>query len=208
MAQQLSVHPDNPQPRLIKRCVDILSNDGVIVYPTDTVYGLGCDITSKKAVERINRIKSRDPKKPMSFVCSDLTHISKYARVGNFAYRILRRFLPGPYTFILEASREVPKMLLTKQKTVGIRVPDCAVALALVKDLGRPILSTSANRSGKEPLANVFEIDETLGREIDAILDIGQLSRQPSTVISLVHDEAVVLREGGGDASFFKTFNS
>lgn len=206
MAQHISVHPENPQPRLINICVDILTNDGVIVYPTDTVYGLGCDITSKKAVERINRIKGRDPKKPMSFVCSDLRHLSEYARVTNFAYRILRRFLPGPYTFILEASREVPKMLLTKQKTVGIRVPACPVAMALVNQLGHPILSTSANRSGGEPLADVCEVDEIMGREIDAVLDVGQLSRQPSTVISLVKDDVKVLREGCGDASYFKSF--
>ncbi len=204
MAVMLSVHPKNPQQRHISRAVEILRDGGVIVYPTDTVYGLGCDITSKHAVERIVRIKGRDPKKPMSFVCSDLTHISRYARVSNFAYRILKRFLPGPYTFVLESSREVPKMLLTKQRTVGIRVPDHPVCLALVAELGNPILSTSANPSGEDPLNIPLEIREVLGSQVDLILECGVLPRVPSTVVSLVGDRVEVLRDGAGDASFFR----
>ncbi len=204
MAVMLSVHPQNPQRRHISRAVEILRDGGVIVYPTDTVYGLGCDITSKHAVERIIRIKGRDPKKPMSFVCSDLTHISRYARVSNFAYRILKRFLPGPYTFVLESSREVPKMLLTKQRTVGIRIPDHPVCLALVAELGNPILSTSANPSGDEPLNIPLEIREVLGSQVDLILECGVLPRVPSTVVSLVGDRVEVLRDGAGDASFFR----
>lgn len=204
MAVMLSVHPRNPQQRHISRAVEILRDGGVIVYPTDTVYGLGCDITSKHAVERIVRIKGRDPKKPMSFVCSDLTHISRYARVSNFAYRILKRFLPGPYTFILESSREVPKMLLTKQRTVGIRIPDHPVCLALVAELGNPILSTSANPSGEDPLNMPLEIREVLGSQVDLILECGVLPRVPSTVVSLVGDRVEVLRDGAGDASFFR----
>ncbi len=204
MAVMLSVHPRNPQQRHISRAVEILRDGGVIVYPTDTVYGLGCDITSKHAVERIVRIKGRDPKKPMSFVCSDLTHISRYARVSNFAYRILKRFLPGPYTFILESSREVPKMLLTKQRTVGIRIPDHPVCLALVAELGNPILSTSANPSGEDPLNMPLEIREVLGSQVDLILECGVLPRVPSTVVSLVGDRVEVLRDGVGDASFFR----
>lgn len=204
MAVMLSVHPQNPQGRAIGRAVDALRDDGVVAYPTDTVYGLGCDITSRHAVDRIVRIKGRDPKKPMSFVCSDLSDISRYARVSNFAYRILKRFLPGPYTFVLEASREVPKMLLTKRKTVGIRVPDHPVCLALVGQLGRPILSTSANATGAEPLNDPAEIRDALGKQIDVILDAGVLPRVPSTVISLADDRVTVLREGAGDASFFR----
>ncbi len=208
MAVMLSVHPETPQRRHIARAVEVLRQEGVIVYPTDTVYGLGCDITSKRAVERIVRIKGRDPKKPMSFVCADLTHISRYARVSTFAYRILKRFLPGPYTFVLEASREVPKMLLTKQKTVGIRIPDHPVCLALVSELGNPILSTSANPSGDEPLNVPSEIRDVLGRQVDLILECGVLSRVPSTVVSLVADEVRVLREGAGDASYFRELES
>jgi tRNA threonylcarbamoyl adenosine modification protein (Sua5/YciO/YrdC/YwlC family) len=203
MAIMLSVHPQSPQGRHIARAVEMLRDDGVVVYPTDTVYGLGCDITSKRGVERIVRVKGRDPKKPMSFVCADLTHISRYARVSNFAYRILKRFLPGAYTFVLEASREVPKLLLTKQKTVGIRVPDHAVALALVRELDNPILSTSANRTGGEPLNDPKEIQDVLGKEVDAILECGVLPRMPSTVVSLVDDRVEVLRQGAGDAAYF-----
>jgi len=203
MAVSLSVHPQTPQGRHIARAVEALRDDGVVVYPTDTVYGLGCDITSKHGVERIIRIKGRDPKKPMSFVCADLTHIARYARVSNFAYRILKRFLPGGYTFVLEASREVPKLLLTKQKTVGIRIPDHPVALALVRELGNPVLSTSANRAGDEPLNDPAEIQKVLGKEVDILLDCGVLPRVPSTVVSLVGDEVQVLRTGAGDASFF-----
>jgi len=203
MAVSLSVHPQTPQGRHIARAVETLRDDGVVVYPTDTVYGLGCDITSKHGVERIIRVKGRDPKKPMSFVCADLTHIARYARVSNFAYRILKRFLPGAYTFVLEASREVPKLLLTRQKTVGIRIPDHPVALALVKELGNPVLSTSANRGGEEPLNDPAEIQKTLGREVDIILECGVLPRVPSTVVSLVGDQAQVLRTGAGDPTFF-----
>ncbi|GAB4266942.1 MAG: L-threonylcarbamoyladenylate synthase [Deferrisomatales bacterium] len=204
MAVVLSVHPQTPQKRHLSRAVSVLRDDGVIVYPTDTVYGLGCDITSRRAVERIVRIKGRDPKKPMSFVCSDLSDISRYARISNFAYRILKRFLPGPYTFVLEGSREVPKVLLTRQKTVGIRIPDHPVALALVTELGRPILSTSANPSGSEPINDPAEIERVLGKQIDLILDCGALPRVPSTVISLIDDTVEILREGAGDATFFR----
>jgi len=204
MAVMLSVHPQSPQSRHIQRAVESLRDGGVVVYPTDTVYGLGCDITSKHALERIVRIKGRDPKKPLSFVCADLTHISRYARVSNVAYRILKRFLPGAYTFVLEASSEVPKMLLTRQKTVGIRVPDHAVCSALVKELGNPILSTSANPAGVEPLNDPREIQEALGKQVDFILDSGILTRVPSTVISLVDDRVQVLREGAGDTAYFR----
>ena len=208
MALMLSVHPQTPQRRHIARAVEVLRQDGVIVYPTDTVYGLGCDITSKRAVERIVRIKGRDPKKPMSFVCADLRRISRYARVSTFVYRILKRCLPGPYTFVLEASREVPKMLLTRQKTVGIRIPDHPVCLALVSELGNPVLSTSANPSGAEPLNAPSEIHEVLGRQVDLILECGVLSRVPSTVVSLVGDQVKILREGAGDASYFREIES
>ena len=204
MAVMLSLHPQSPQSRHIQRAVESLRDGGVVVYPTDTVYGLGCDITSKHALERIVRIKGRDPKKPLSFVCADLTHISRYARVSNVAYRILKRFLPGAYTFVLEASSEVPKMLLTRQKTVGIRVPDHAVCSALVKELDNPILSTSANPAGVEPLNDPREIQEALGKQVDFILDSGILTRVPSTVISLVDDRVQVLREGAGDTAYFR----
>lgn len=204
MATVLRVHPENPQGRHTERAVQVMREGGVIVYPTDTVYGLGCDIMNAQAVNRIIRIKGRDPKKPLSFVCSDLTHISHYAMVSNFAYRILRRFLPGPYTFVLPASREVPKLLRSKSKTVGIRIPDHPVPLALVKEMGKPILSTSANRSNEEVITDPEELRVTLGKQVDIILDSGILPVLPSSVISLVDDEIVILREGAGDLQHFR----
>jgi tRNA threonylcarbamoyl adenosine modification protein (Sua5/YciO/YrdC/YwlC family) len=206
MAVRLTVHPENPQGRHIKRAAQALKDGGVIIYPTDTVYGLGCDITNKKAVEKIIQIKGRDAKKPMSFVCSDLTHISRYAMVSNFGYRMLKRFLPGGYTFILEASREVPKMLLTKQKTVGIRIPDHPVALDLVSQLGNPVLSTSANLAGMDPMGNPDEIDRVMGSRVDVILDCGVMKIVPSTVVSLVGDKVEVLREGAGTSEYFSEY--
>ena len=204
MAEVLSIDPLHLKGRHIKRAVDVLNDGGVIVYPTDTIYGLGCDITSKRAVEQTRRIKGRDSKKPMSFVCADLANISQYARVSNFAYRILKRCLPGPYTFVLPATKETPRILQTRQKTVGLRVPDHPVPLALVRQLGRPILSTSANYTDQEVITDPGELEQTLGRRVDLILECGQLPVLPSSVISLIGDEVNILRAGKGDLSFFK----
>jgi tRNA threonylcarbamoyl adenosine modification protein (Sua5/YciO/YrdC/YwlC family) len=181
-----------------------MRSGGVIVYATDTVYGLGCDITNGQAVNRIIRIKGRDPKKPLSFVCSDLTHISQYAMVSNFAYRLLKRCLPGPYTFVLPASREVPKSLRSKRRTVGIRIPDHPVPLALVAQMGNPILSTSANRSNEEVITDPEELRASFGKEVDIILDSGVLPVLPSSVVSLMEDEIEILREGAGDLRYFR----
>lgn len=204
MATVLRVHPENPQGRHIERAAEVMRGGGVIVYPTDTVYGLGCDIMNAQAVNRIIRIKGRDPKKPLSFICADLTHISRYAMVSNFAYRILKRFLPGPYTFVLPASREVPKLLRSKSKTVGIRIPDHPVPQSLVKEMGNPILSTSANRSNEEVITDPDELRVSLGKEVDIIMDSGILPVLPSSVISLVDDEVVILREGAGELQHFR----
>ena len=204
MAIVLQIHPENPQGRYTRRAVEVMQDGGVIIYPTDTIYGFGCDITQSQAVNRIVRVKGRDPKKPMSFVCSDLTHISQYAMVSNFAYRILKRFLPGPYTFILPASRETPRMLRSRTKTVGIRIPDHPVPLSLVRELGHPILSTSANRSNEEVITDPEELEERLGKEVDLILSCGTLPVLPSSVISLVDNKIDVLREGSGDLQFFR----
>ncbi len=204
MALRLFVHPKNPQGRHLKRAAEILRGGGIIIYPTDTVYGIGCDITNKKAIERISAIKGRDPKKPLSFVCSDLQHISSYAQVTNYGYRILKRFLPGPYTFILDATKKSPKVLLTKRKTVGIRVPDHPVCLDLVTALGNPIISTSANLTDADPIGNPDEVEEILGKRVDLILDSGILPQTPSTVVSLVGDEIEVIRQGAGIDDYFK----
>jgi tRNA threonylcarbamoyl adenosine modification protein (Sua5/YciO/YrdC/YwlC family) len=195
----LHINPKNPQKRLIEKAAEVLKAGGVIAYPTDTIYGLGCDLYNKKAIQRIYQIKRRDPKKPFSFICSDLKHISEYAQVTNLAYRIMKRYLPGPYTFILPGTKLVPRIMLTKRKTVGIRVPDHPICLALVKALGNPIISTSANLSGEEALTDPREIEETLGSQIDLIIDGGILAVQPSTVVSLIDDEVRVVRQGLGE---------
>ncbi len=203
MATILSIHPHNPQGRYVKRAVEVMRSGGVIIYPTDTIYGFGCDITNPQAVNRIIRIKGRDPKKPISFVCADLTHISRYATVSNFAYRILRRFLPGPYTFVLPAGRETPRTLRSRRRTVGIRIPDHPVPQALVRELGHPILSTSANRSEEEVITDPDDLCSRFGGAVDLILECGSLPVLPSSVISLVDQEIEILREGSGDLSWF-----
>ncbi len=204
MTAMLSIHPENPQGRHIQRAVEVLKSGGVIIYPTDTIYGFGCDITRPQAVNRIIRIKGRDPKKPLSFVCADLTHISRYAMVSNFAYRILKRYLPGAYTFVLPANRETPRTLRSKSRTVGIRIPNHPVPQALVETLGNPIVSTSANRSDEEVLTDPEDLRERFGKEIDLILECGLLPVQPSSVISLLDNEVEILREGAGDLRDFE----
>ena len=204
MAEILSVDPENLKGKHVRRAVEVLSRGGVIVYPTDTIYGLGCDITSKAAIERIRRIKGRDAKKPMSFVCADLANVSTYARVSNYAYRVLKRCLPGPYTFVLPATKQTPRTLQTKQKTVGLRIPDHAVPLALVGELGQPILSTSANLTNEDVLTDPVELERVLGSNADLIMECGQLPVSPSSVISLIGDQVEILREGAGDLSFFE----
>lgn len=203
-APRLAIHQQSPQGRHIARAAEALRQGGIIVYPTDTVYGLGCDITRREAIDRIVRLKGRDPKKPMSFVCADLTHISRYAAVSDFAYRMLKRFLPGPYTFVLPASRETPKILQTRQRTVGIRIPDHPIPAALVAALGQPLLSTSANRTNEQTIADPDELESRLGHDVDLILECGPLPVLPSSVISLVNDRVEILREGSGDLEPFK----
>lgn len=201
---KFDIHPKNPQLRFIQHAVDLLRRDGVIIYPTDTIYGLGCAISSKAAIERVIALKGRDPKKPMSIVCSDISDASEYAHISNFAYRILRHCLPGPYTFVLPATARVPKLLLTRQKTIGIRVPDHPVPLQLVKTLGEPIIGTSANKSNEDNITDPDELDARLGKEVDLILATGTLPVEPSSVISLLDDRAQILRRGGGDLAYFE----
>ena len=192
------IHPEHPQPRKIKQVAEHVAAGGVIAYPTDTVYGFGCDLGNQKGIERIYRLKDMNPKRLLSFVCPDLSEISKYAQVSDTAYRILRRILPGPYTVVLEATREVPKKLLQRRKTVGIRVPDCPVALELVRALGRPIISSSVVDDDGELMGDPEEIRERYGSQLEAIIDGGFLHPQPSTVLDLTDDEVEVLREGKG----------
>ena len=200
----LKINPHTPPQRLIDRVVKILDQGGVIAYPTDTYYGVGCDIMNKKAISRIYQIRQRKKTKPFSFVCSDLKNISHYAKVSNYAYKTMRRLLPGPYTFILEGSRQVPKMMLTKRKTAGIRVPDQAICIKLVKGLGRPILSTSAKSPDNIDLFDPSLIHDYFGKRIDVVIDGGIVPGQPSSVISLIDDEPRVIRKGLGDVSSFE----
>ncbi len=197
---RLAINPQHPQPRKIERAKEVLEQGGIIAYPTDTVYGLGCDITNKKAVDRIYQIKAMPREHLMSFVCPDLSDIASYGFVNDSAYRIMKRLVPGPYTFILKATREVPKVLMMKRKTVGIRVPDHPVAIALVKALGRPIVSTSASR-GDEVLIDPAEIDQSFP-QLDLVIDADTCGVTPSTIIDLSGDEPVVTRQGAGPVDF------
>ena len=195
---RLVIHPENPQVRHIRTAAEVLEAGGLIVYPTDSVYGLGCDLFNKNAVEKIYQRKGNDKRKLLSFICPDLKEISEYAYVPDFAYKIMRRLLPGPYTFILNATKRVPRILLEKRKTVGIRVPDCVVCQALLAEFGRPIISTSA-RLGDQPfLGDPDEIAETFEHIAEIFLDSGPGGLEQSTVIDFTGDEPVVVREGKG----------
>lgn len=200
----LNVNPENPQPRMIAKVVEILKNGGVIAYPTDTYYGIGCDIMNKKAIERVYLLKNRNKKQPFSFICSDLKHISEYAKVSNFAYRNLKRMLPGPYTMILPGSKLVPKIMLTKRKTAGIRVPNHQIPLTLAMALGHPILSTSATDDQGEVFSNPSFIDDHFGDNLDAVIDGGAVPGVASSVISLLDDEPEIIRYGAGDVTIFE----
>jgi len=195
----LTINASNPEPRKISQAVKVLESGGVIAYPTGTVIGFGCDLYNKKAIERVYKIKGIHKSKPLSFLCSDLSNIAKYARVPDAAYRVMRRLIPGPYTFILEATKEVPRLVLhQKRKQVGIRVPDHPVARALLNEFERPIISTSAG-SVDEVLIDPAEIAEKF-KSIDMVLDAGPGGLTPSTVISFDEDgNMTVLREGAGE---------
>jgi len=197
----LHVHPDDPQPRNIKTIVECLHDGGVIIYPTDTIYGLGCDIFKHKAIERICRIKNVDPSKAqLSFVCYDLSDMSQYTKsISTPLYRLLKNYLPGPYTFILPASKEVPKILQSKKKTIGLRVPDNKISRAIVKESGNPILSASLPGEMVEEYTDPELINENFKNLVDIIIDGGTGGIVPSTVVDCTNDETVVLRKGLGE---------
>lgn len=199
----LQINPVNPQPRHIARVVEILRKDGVIVYPTDTVYGLGCDIASKKALERVRRIKKFDNKRHLSFVFADLKTISLYAQVADKDYKLLKRYLPGAYTFILKATRLVPRIVLTKKQEVGIRIPDNRICQALLAELGNPILSSSVRLPDDQLLDDPREIERIYKGQVDLVIDGGIFLPEPSTIVSLFDGPPSVLREGKGDVTPF-----
>ena len=192
------IDPDHPQPRHIARAVAILEAGGLVAYPTDTYYAIGCDLFQKKAIEKLAQLKRRDERKPFAFLCADLSEVSKYAIVSNEQYRLLKRLLPGPFTMVLPATRLVPRTALTRQRTVGIRVPKAPVAVALVNALGRPLATTSAALPDQEPLMDASDIQDQLGHGIELILDGGSTLNEPSTVLDLTGPSPVVLREGKG----------
>ncbi len=200
----IEINPKNPQERQIRRSVEILRNGGTIAYPTDTFYGIGCDILNKKAIQKIYQLKQRNKSKPFSFICSDLKNISHYANVSNYAYKTMKRLLPGPYTFVLEGSRLVPKIMLTKRKTAGIRVPDHMICLALVKELGNPIITTSATKPDGTIINEPSFIHDFFRSRIDIVINGGPVPGKPSSVISFIDDMPEVIRRGIGDVSIFE----
>jgi len=193
----LSVNLENPQQRHINRVSQVLGQGGLIAYPTDTFYGIGCDLFNKRGIQLIYRLKNRPLNQPFSFVCDSLKEISRYALVSNYAYKTMKRLLPGPYTFILEGTRLVPRIMLTKRKTVGIRVPDNKISLGIVRTFGRPIISTSAG------FDDPYSIMEAYGSYLDIVIDGGMLNQSPSSVVSLINDKPEIIRKGKGDVSSF-----
>lgn len=196
----ISIHPTNPQPRQLAIIKDCLESGGIIAYPTDTIYGLGCDIFHPEAVEKICAIKKVNPEKAqLSFICSDLSHLSNYAKsINNSLFRILKSTLPGPFTFVLQASKEVPKILQNKKKTIGLRIPDNKIALAIIETLGHPILSASFPGENIEDYTDPEIIQEHWGKQIDIVVDGGIGGIIPSTVVDCTTDEYIILRQGAG----------
>jgi len=197
------LHPVNPELRFINKAINILKEGGVIIYPTDTVYGIGCDIFNKEALDRVKQIKGNPDIKLLSFICPNLKDIAKYARVSDYAYKTMKRLLPGPYTFILPAAKNVPKKLWSKRKTVGIRIPDHPVALKIVQGLGNPIVSTSTTTRKGELLLDPLEIRSVFDFQVDLMLASDKISGNPSSVIDLSGEEPIIVREGAGDTTIF-----
>lgn len=206
MSQFFSIHPDNPQARLVRQASDIVRAGGIIAYPTDSAYALGCHIGDKAALDRIRRIRRLDDRHNFTLVCRDLSEIATYARVDNSVYRLLKHHTPGPYTFILRATSEVPKRLMNgKRRTVGLRVPANAITQALLSDLGEPLMSVTLIMPNDElPLIDPYEIRELLEHEVDAVIDGGYCGMEPTTVVDIADDVAMVLRAGKGDPTPFE----
>lgn len=205
MSQFFQIHPDTPQLRLIKQAVQIVHGGGIVALPTDSCYALVCQLDDKSAVERLRRIRSMDDKHHLTLLCRDLSEIAQYARVDNKQYRMLKAATPGPYTFILEATKEVPRRLShPSRKTIGLRVPENRIAHALLEELGQPLLGTTLILPGEsEPLTNPEDVRERLARQVELVIDGGACSLEPTTVIDLTGAEPELLRQGRGDASVF-----
>jgi tRNA threonylcarbamoyl adenosine modification protein (Sua5/YciO/YrdC/YwlC family) len=206
VSQFFQIHPDNPQARLVRQAVDIIRGGGVVVYPTDSAYALGCQIGDKGALARIRRIRKLDDRHNFTLVCRDLSEIATYAKVDNTAYRLLRHCTPGPYTFILRATSEVPKRLMhPKRKTVGLRVPENHIAAALLEDLGEPLMSVTLIMPGDDfPLIDPYDIRQTLERDVDLVIDGGYCGMEATTVVDLADETPLVTRVGKGDITPFE----
>jgi len=200
----IEIHPKNPQPRLIKQAAQVIRDGNILLFPTDTKYDIGCDIFNKRAVERLYRITQADKKKHFSVICTDFHELSKYAQISNLAYKIMRRLLPGPYTFILPGTRILPKITLTKRKTIGIRIPDNQILLDLGKEYGGPILSAGLPETKEDEPLDLWEVEENLGHEIDMIIDGGPIFPRDSTIVELIEDQIEIIRQGVGDMSWFQ----
>lgn len=197
------LHPVTPQKRYINKAVEVIKSGGVVIYPTDTVYGLGCDIFNREALERLYLIKNEAGTKLFSFIIPDLKEISKYAKVNDYAYKTMKKLTPGPYTFVLPAAKDVPKKLWTKRKTVGIRIPDNEIALEIAREVGNPIISTSVTNRKGEILYDQEEIKAIFNSQVDLMLARSMSHSQPSSIIDLSGEVAEVIREGAGDVSMF-----
>jgi tRNA threonylcarbamoyl adenosine modification protein (Sua5/YciO/YrdC/YwlC family) len=206
MAQFFQIHPDNPQKRLIQNAAEIIRNGGLVIYPTDSSYALGCQIGEKGAMERIRRIRRLDDKHNFTLVCRDLSEIATYAKVGNQHYRTLKTLTPGPYTFIHKATKQVPRRLQhPKRKTIGIRIPDNAIAQALLEELGEPLMSSTLILPGDEmPMTDPYEMRDILGHEVDLVIDGGYCGFEPTTVMDMEEETPSVIRAGKGDTSLFE----
>jgi tRNA threonylcarbamoyl adenosine modification protein (Sua5/YciO/YrdC/YwlC family) len=206
MSQFFQIHPETPQARLVRQAADIIRAGGVVVYPTDSAYALGCHIGDKNALDRIRRIRKLDDRHNFTLVCRDLSEIASYAKVDNTVYRLLKHATPGPYTFILKATSEVPRRLMhAKRKTVGLRVPDNPIAQALLADLGEPMMSVTLIMPGDEyPLIDPYDIRQLLQNDVDLVIDGGYCGMEPTSVIDLADDSPLVLRAGKGDISAFQ----
>ncbi|AFL73181.1 L-threonylcarbamoyladenylate synthase [Thiocystis violascens] len=206
MAQFFQIHPENPQARLVRRAVEILLEGGVVVYPTDSSYALGCQIGEKSAMERIRRLRRLDDKHNFTLVCRDLSEITTYARIDNQAFRLLKTLTPGPYTFIHEATKQVPRRLLhPKRKAIGIRVPDHEICRALLTELNQPILSTTLILpDDDQPLTDPYEMRELLDKHVDLVIDGGFCGLEPTTVVDMTADPPALVRLGKGDATLFE----
>jgi tRNA threonylcarbamoyl adenosine modification protein (Sua5/YciO/YrdC/YwlC family) len=203
VAKLIQVHPKDPQPRRVKAIADIMREGGLVAYPTDSSYALGCHIGDKKAIDRIHRIRRTNKQHNFTLVCRDLSEISTYARVDNWAYRLIKSLTPGPYTFILPATRELPKRLQNpKRRTIGMRVPEHALVNALLDELGEPIMSSTLTLPGDDmPMTEPLEIEERIGHQVDAIVDAGPTGIEPTSVLDLTSGSVEVLRVGRGDVS-------